>query len=135
MMVLSPENSGGAMEQERLYVLLDTRYTSIEKSVRYIGRSKEPNARGHTGDTTPGPKRDWVLELRALGLRPEVVVLGPGTHTNEAELIRRLRGRCRLVNIAGGDISWWRTRWPTIFETAVRQLTESLGEKGAAPGN
>jgi len=61
-----------------IYALIDPR----TREVRYVGQTHDPQARykGHLGSDSnkifwPRSKKDWIGSLKALGLRPEMVIL------------------------------------------------------------
>lgn len=69
-----------------VYVLRDPR----DMRIRYVGMSCNPAKRfkQHTG-CPYDLKRAWVLELRALGMRPHLQVLFSGLSVDSAELVER----------------------------------------------
>lgn len=114
-----------------VYALRDPR----TGAVRYVGRSHSPEHRLRQHMQGRSPARPWCDELRALGLTPDMQILGPGT---EADWIERLgpdlnKGpgskRVRADEVTG---------WQNATEPIKVNLTESewalIQEAAAAAG-
>ena len=86
-----------------VYALVDPR----DGEVRYIGSSKTPRSRARAHGYQSGSipvVRNWVVGLRALGMRPvlkilrEVIGRDDAYVAERAEIVAAARSGCRLLN-------------------------------------
>lgn len=61
------------MSEVYIYGLVDPR----SEDVRYIGQTVNPltRLRHHRSCYQPGPKGDWIADMRACGLKPDMTIL------------------------------------------------------------
>src|SRR6266851_8039644 len=90
------------MQEYSIYGLVDPR----DSSTRYIGVSKQPNARmrAHTRHRG-GDKGKWLKELKELGLTPQVEVLETITNSRDAEAIATEREQHWISKFVGEGIA------------------------------
>lgn len=124
-MLLPPRNSS---EIQVIYTLTDPR----TNAVRYVGRTCDPERRykqhiDRSAKTIPIEKSNWVLELRALNLRPSMVIIENVEPTNKV-FERERRWIFHFIQHGATLINWESRKFPYLVkklkETTANLLTE-----------
>jgi hypothetical protein len=120
-----------------IYVLRDPR----DDSVRYVGRTKNPERRyqSHLYKKYDGSfihaRRDWILELRSIGLRPRMELVET-LHTPVAEALVNERERRWMLHLFQQGANLTNVdciRMPNLYAAARSLPTEFLNEPLESP--